>query len=288
MAPQLTARAWRTRTGAAAYHLLAFAGMKLASYDTPFQVETIWRRLEAVARPPYTLSWGWIETWLATREPRPALAVVHDDAGEPIAAAFEELPVLRAPAFPALGVTTEAFRIAVEREVVTPHVDLDTVRSVAGGYLATRPAATRAHLRHARRQSGELAVDTAHDVPQVHALFDELLELAGAADHATLRRLLDRRAPHGEIELVRIRAGAETLGCFYNVVWLGHVAYQLSAFATCADVDLCHAAAIEHAAACGHAFYDLHPEHARLATGETRQLVLRLERRAPLPSRLAG
>jgi hypothetical protein len=264
--------------------------MDLAIYDAPDLIEAIWRRLEGVARPPYVQSWGWIENWLSSLGTKPSLTVIHDDAGDPIAAAFDDLPVLRAPAFPALGMQTSDFRVIVDREAATPHVDLETVRAVAGGYVSTRPAVVRAGLLHARLQAGELTVESATDAPRAHAFMDELLHLNGTVDSPTFRRLIDQRAPFGEIQLLRVRAGAATLGLFYNVTWHEHVAYQLAAFASAADADLCHTAAIEHNAALGFAFYELHPDDARLATGETRHVVLRLQRRAAAGrfSRLAG
>ena len=264
--------------------------MDLAIYDAPDLIAAIWQRLEAVARPPYALSWGWIENWLASLENRPSLTVVHDGAGEPVAAAFDDMPVLRAPAFPALGMSTSEFRAVVDREVATPHVDLETVRAVEGGYVSTRPAVVRAGLMHARLQAGELDIESATDAPRAHAFMDELLDLKGAPDNPMFRRLIDQRAPFGEIQLLRVRAGDATLGCFYNVTWQNRVAYQLTAFATATDADLCHTTAIEYNAAHGCAFYELHPDDARLSTGETRHVVLRLQRRPATGafSRLAG
>src|SRR5690349_19169424 len=53
------------------------------------RVESIWRSLEAVARPSYFLSWGWIENWLASLpiDELPSLAVLHE-RGAPSAAFF--------------------------------------------------------------------------------------------------------------------------------------------------------------------------------------------------------
>ncbi len=273
-----------------AHRLLHSARMDLAIYDAPDLIAAIWQRLEAVARPPYAQSWGWIENWLSSLDVKPPLTVIHDDAGDPIAAAFDDMPVLRAPSFPALGLTTSEFRATVERELATPHVDLETVRAVEGGYISTRPAVIRAGLMHARLQAGELDVESATDAPRAHAFMDELLDLKGAPDSPTFRRLIDQRAPFGEMQVLRVCAGDETLGCFFNVTWHDHVAYQLTAFASASDADLCHAAAIEHNAAHGFAFYELHPDDVRLATGETRHVVLRLQRRTSqgMFSRLAG
>jgi CelD/BcsL family acetyltransferase involved in cellulose biosynthesis len=252
--------------------------MDLEMYEAPSEIERLWRRLETAARPPYMQSWGWIENWLASQDHPPVLHVIAEH-GEPIAAAFDETPVLRAPAFPELGAATADFRIVVDHEQVMPHVDLETVRAVEGGYISTRPAPMRACVLHSRLQAGELDVEAATDAPRAHAIFDELLGLRGAPDDTKYRRLIDQRAPYGEIQMLRIRAGGTTLGCFYNVMWHDRVAYQLAGFATSADADLCHAAAIEHNANRGFTFYELHPEDTRLATGETRRKVLKLQRR---------
>jgi Acetyltransferase (GNAT) domain len=252
--------------------------MNLAIYEQREQIEQVWRHIEATARPPYALSWGWVENWLASLERVPPLQVVRDHDGEPIAAAFGDMPVLRSPAFPALGVAAPEFRVVVDREIATPHVDLETVRAVEGGYLSTRPAVMRAHLQHTRKRLGELEIEVATDGARAHAMFDDLLALDGSFDNDLLRRLIDQRAPRGEIQLVRIRFREAIAAYFYSVLYHDRIAYQRAAFAPDAHPDLCHAAAIEHAAARGLAFYELHPDDARLATGESRQLVLRLQR----------
>jgi hypothetical protein len=252
--------------------------MDLEMYEALSEIEWAWRRLEAIARPPYTQSWGWIENWLAGQDHVPPLYVVSEH-GAPLAAAFDETPVLRAPSFPELGIATPDFRVVIDREQVTPHVDLETVRSVEGGYISTRPAPMRACMLHARVQAGELEVEAATAAPRAHAVLDELLDLRGAHDDPRFRRLIDQRAPYGEIQMLRIRAGGATLGCFYNVMWHERVAYQVAGFATSADADLCHAAAIEHNASRGFTFYELHPEDTRLATGDSRRKLLRLQRR---------
>jgi hypothetical protein len=262
---------------------------ELAIYEDADAVESIWHHLEAIARPPYVQSWGWVENWLVCHGQLPSLAVIHDANGAPIAAAFDGVPVLRTAAFPELGMTTDEFRVAVEREAIAPHVDLDTVRAVEGGYLATLPAAIRAHLLHARRQTGELEIEAATNAAHAHVILDELLALKRAPDDPFFRRLIDQRAPFGEIQLLRIRSNGVTLGCLYNTTWHDRVYNQLGGFAATADADICHIAAVEHAAGRGFAFYDLQPDRARLATGQTRRVWLRLERhRHRRASKLAG
>jgi CelD/BcsL family acetyltransferase involved in cellulose biosynthesis len=53
------------------------------------RAEALWRDLERAARPPYFLTWGWIENWLAMlpHGEAPRLAVIHD-RGEPSGAFF--------------------------------------------------------------------------------------------------------------------------------------------------------------------------------------------------------
>jgi CelD/BcsL family acetyltransferase involved in cellulose biosynthesis len=52
------------------------------------RVEAIWRDLERTSRPPYFLTWGWIENWLAMlpRGEAPKLALIRD--GGEISSAF--------------------------------------------------------------------------------------------------------------------------------------------------------------------------------------------------------
>ena len=250
------------------------------------QIEKVWRQIEEVARPPYAQSWGWIENWLASLDHLPALAVITGDGGTPIAAAFEEQPVLRTPALPPLGCSGDDYRIVLDREIAVPHVDLEAARCVEGGYASMLPAPIRAHLRHARIHCEDLHVETATAAQPAHAVYDELLDLKGARDDAFYRRLIDQRAPAGEIQLLRVRADDTTVGCLFDITWHDHVVAQLAAFASASDADLCHAAAIEHDASLGFAFYELHPDDARLATGETRRTLLRFQRR--VQHKLAG
>jgi hypothetical protein len=53
------------------------------------RVEGVWRGLEALANPPYFLSWAWVENWLAClpRDEAPALGVLTTD-GAPTGAFF--------------------------------------------------------------------------------------------------------------------------------------------------------------------------------------------------------
>jgi len=183
------------------------------------------------------------------------------------------------------------YRVRVARTVPSPYVDLSRVRA-AGDYLALVSANTRAQLRRARRRAGACELDVAASVGDALAIYDELVALHGArwreqgepgafADpwiDRFHRRLIERRFPHGEIQLLRLRSGSATLGCLYNLVSSGRVLFYQSGIAPSADPAikpglLCHAAAIEHCAGAGHEIYDLLGGTARykaqLATGAT-------------------
>src|SRR5262245_10849117 len=66
----------------------SFRTLALVSANDP-RVEPTWRALEAAARPPYFLTWGWIATWLASlpADARPQLAMIIE-GGAVVAACF--------------------------------------------------------------------------------------------------------------------------------------------------------------------------------------------------------
>jgi hypothetical protein len=330
------------------------------------RVETTWRLLESQAQPPYFLSWGWVESWLAAlpTDQLPPLALIRDD-GAPVAAFFlghrrlrrhlvmtssalylnttgsprhdelciehngvlalpgtcrslaelvallpgewDELylPAIDSRAFEDLGARALAgsgdLRVHVERETPAPFVDLEAVRGVGGDYVALLGASTRSQLRRARRITGELQVEVASDHDHALDIYGELLRLharrwnsAGqrGAFHDPWferfhRRLIQERFRHGEIQLMRLRAGDTTLGCLYNLVSRGRVLFYQCGLAASDDPRvkpgfLCHAAAIEHNARAGHAIYDLLGGGGRykqqLSTGAHRLVWLRLHR----------
>ncbi len=204
------------------------------------------------------------------------------------------LPALARDRFPgrALDERLPHHRIVVEREVSSPFVDLDRVRSAPGGYLDVLGSATRAQIRRARRGFGPLEVETSTDVQHALDIYDELVGLHGEswrrrgepgafADpwfNAFHRRLIAARHGHGEIQLLRVRARDGTVGCLYNLISNGRVLFYQGGLSTRDDPHLkpgyvCHAEAVRHNAALGHAVYDFLGGDARykqnLATDET-------------------
>lgn len=188
----------------------------------------------------------------------------------------------------------------IDRAAVAPYVDLAKVRA-SGDYLSLLGTSTRAQLRRARKNCGPLRTERANSVGEALAIYDELVELhteswrgrgsPGAfADpwfDAFHRRLITERHASGEIDLVRVRAGERTVGCLYNFVRCGRVMFYQSGLAPARDHHdkpgyLCHAAAIEDAAAAGREIYDFLAGSAdykhRLATDETTLVWARIQR----------
>jgi CelD/BcsL family acetyltransferase involved in cellulose biosynthesis len=328
------------------------------------RIEGLWRQLEARSQPPYFLSWGWVENWLAALpvDETPQLAVVNED-GEPAGAFFlgrrrmrrhlvvpsnalffnatgsprhdelciehngllatagarrslgaildlipgewDELfvPATDRYAFDDLGAGASlgSYRVRIDRESAAPFVDLEAVRSMEGGYISLLGASTRTQLRRTRRIVGNLDVEVAEDEHQALDIWGELLRLhaqrwAARGERGAFadpwferfhRRLITSRLASGEIQLVRVRAGATTIGCLYNFVYRGRVLFYQSGLAAFDDPHikpgfLCHAAAIEYNALAGHQVYDLLGGASRykqsLATGAARLVWLRVQR----------
>jgi CelD/BcsL family acetyltransferase involved in cellulose biosynthesis len=213
------------------------------------------------------------------------------------------LPALDRYAFDDLGAAPldARYKVRIVREDTAPFVDLDAVRTVEGGYDALLPPSTRTQLQRSRSMLGGIDLEVAADDKQAMDIYGELLRLharrwaarglKGAFAEPWLERfhrdLILNRLPHGEIQLMRIRSGDTTLGCFYNFVYRGRVIFYQCGLATFDEPQLktgylCHAAAIEYNALAGHSFYDLLGGQAKykenLATGMNRRVWLRVQR----------
>ena len=172
---------------------------------------------------------------------------------------------------------------AVSREVSCHVVDLQKVRA-ARDYLALLGSSTRSQIRRAIKlyeDRGPVVVEAVETTPAALAAFDELVGLHAAAWRSRgepsvfsgylydfHRRLVAKRFAHGEIQLLRVRAGTTTIGSLYNFVYGGVVSYYQSGFAYEVDNKLkpglvCHALAIAHNATAGHAIYDFLGSDAR-------------------------
>ena len=201
----------------------------------------------------------------------------------------------------ALGDVTKDSRVVVDRRVPSFYVDLEKAR--AKDYLSLLSGQTRSQVRRAQREAGDVRVEIARDLSHAMDIYSELVTLHTAqwrakgnpgafADpwfdrfHRTL--ILDRFA-HGEIQLIRARNAAGPIGCLYNFVHRGRVLQYQSGMSHFENDKLkpgfvCHAAAIDHAAASGMALYDFLGGDARykksLSTDHTWLIWARAHRRA--------
>jgi CelD/BcsL family acetyltransferase involved in cellulose biosynthesis len=335
--------------------------MKVEFLD-PFspRVGEIWRTLEAQSRPPYFLTWGWVETWLSclARDVAPPLAVLHADG--PVAACFlgrrqlwrhgiipsralylnatgveniddvciehntvvgssslaalvaalpgdwDELflPALARGAFDTLARSPlpAGCHLRLEREIPCHYVELGKVRDA--GYIPLLGHRTRAQLRKALREAGDLTFEVARDAREATAIYDELVALhqhhwqsrgePGAFADPWFERfhrtLIARRYAHGELHLMRLRSSAGTLGCTYNMIANGHVMFYQSGLVQPENRFikpgfLCQLYAVEHYAKTAHEIYDFLGGDAlykkSLATAEMTLVQARIQRQRP-------
>jgi CelD/BcsL family acetyltransferase involved in cellulose biosynthesis len=188
------------------------------------------------------------------------------------------LPALDADDALATGLVADhaRLRLRVDGRTPSPMVDLAKVRD-SGDYLKVLGGNTRSQIRRAQKlygARGKLGLEVATSPAQALGFFDELVALhrrswaergqAGAFlpfVHAFHKRLIEQRFASGEIQLLRIRAGDSTVGCLYNLISRGTVAFYQSGLAVETDGKLkpglvCHALAVAHDAAAGHRWYD--------------------------------
>ncbi|MDB4954005.1 MAG: hypothetical protein JWO36_1574 [Myxococcales bacterium] len=193
------------------------------------------------------------------------------------------------------------YRIKIDKQSPAPYVDLDKVRKAKDGYVSLLGSSTRTQLRRSRRVVGEIKLEIATGETQAMDIYGEMIHLHARRWNALgksgafadpwfeqfHRRLIINRLAHGEIQLARARAGDQTIGCLYNLVFRGRVLFYQSGLASHEDSHvkpgfLTHAAAIEHNAMLGHAVYDLLGGEGRykqqLSTNETHLVWARIQR----------
>lgn len=193
---------------------------------------------------------------------------------------------------PAVG-DRGGYVVTEQRRVPSPFVDLAAVRASAGGYPALLGKSTRTQIARARRlyrDRGTFRLQIARDACEASDIFDELVELhrvtweqrgqegAFASVHMLRfhREIIREHAATGRAQLVRLVAGGKTVGCLYNLLSGGHVAFYQSGLRNEDDNRfkpglVCHAETIAANALLGHRVYDFLAGTSRyktdLATG---------------------
>ena len=165
------------------------------------------------------------------------------------------------------------------------YVNLDQLRSENKAFQNTLSANTRAQLRRSIKlysEIGEIRLQIASCIAEAESFFEELRAMhqlrwehlgeIGAfppGRRLEFHRALIRRAfPKGSIQMLRVSAGAETIGVLYNFVRKGKVYFFQSGFHYKPDQRLkpglvTHACAIQHCLEAGFSEYDLLAGDAR-------------------------
>jgi CelD/BcsL family acetyltransferase involved in cellulose biosynthesis len=216
------------------------------------------------------------------------------------------LPGLDSNFFPGNTIDkTKPYVSLIQDQSASPYVDLVKVRQ-KGDYLSLISSNTRSQIRRAGRlytkTYGSIELEIADSLEAAFTIFDELVSLHSATwqKRQTIspfaagyvqkfhKRLIEKRFEHGEIQLLRLRAGAHTVGILYNLVLKGRVYFYQSGMNYEADKRLkpglvTHAEAISHNAASGNIIYDFLGGASRykksLATDEEQLIWVRIQKR---------
>lgn len=131
-------------------------------------------------------------------------------------------------------------------ELKAYNVDLDEVRS-NNDYLSLITPKKRYQIRRSLKEyekMGEVKMTVAQDVDEALKIYDELIDLhqkrwtergqSGTFSNPYYtdfhKRLISARFAHGEIEMVRVSAGKQLLGCLYCFLFEGKVYGYLCGF----------------------------------------------------------
>jgi len=190
------------------------------------------------------------------------------------------LPGLDCDSFPgnSLAEPTGRYKMIKEKVDASPYVDLERVRRTKGGYLSLLGSNTRAQIRRTYRDlesHGPIKAAAGLTIKGCSEIFDEMVLLhqrrwqrkgeQGAFEtdyfYRFHKELIKKRFDQGEIQLIRVTAGQETVGCLYNFVFRGRVYFYQSGINY--EIDerlkaglLCHAEAVKYNAAIGQSIYD--------------------------------
>lgn len=135
-------------------------------------------------------------------------------------------------------------QVRVRQTRPAPYIDFTRLRREPDAFLEGLGPNTRYQLRRSARRyaaSGPLVIRRAETVADAQVVLNELAELhqaswvgrgrPGAFANPYFRRfhreLISRALPRGEVDLLRITAGSQLIGCLYNFCFDGGVlAYQ--------------------------------------------------------------
>jgi CelD/BcsL family acetyltransferase involved in cellulose biosynthesis len=198
------------------------------------------------------------------------------------------------------------YEVLISNRQTAPFVDLEAVRTNSGGHMALLQSNVRGQVKRANRlyeARGELKYEVAQSLPRALSIYDELITLhhewwrkrqQPGAFHSEYfrifhRRLIENRFATGEIQLIRVGCGGDTVGCLYNLAFRGVVYFYQSGLAIERDnrmkpAYVCHMEAIRHCARAGFRKYDflagVEGYKERLATGRSEIVWARVRKSA--------
>jgi CelD/BcsL family acetyltransferase involved in cellulose biosynthesis len=170
------------------------------------------------------------------------------------------------------------WRVAFRQESRCYFVDLNAVRARGGDYLALLSSNTRQQIRRsikAYEQSGSLSISAAssaetaieylHGLQKLHDAHWQGKGKEGAFPSEFTRNFHDRlvrdAVARGEVQMLRVTAGAEVVGYLYNFVRDGHVYFYQSGLRYTEDPKfrpglVCHHLAVMHNLKSDNRIYD--------------------------------
>jgi CelD/BcsL family acetyltransferase involved in cellulose biosynthesis len=139
------------------------------------------------------------------------------------------------------------YHVLTRKESPSYYVDLQKVRECNGDYLSLLGKNTRRQMRRTERrysENGTVKLQVAATVDEGLKVYDEMVDLhrqtwkergrdcAFNSDYfySFHRNFIIKRFATGEIQLVKLTCGEETIGCLYNFVYEGKVYSYQSGF----------------------------------------------------------
>ena len=190
------------------------------------------------------------------------------------------LPGLDLSAFPGnrLPSLSSPFRYVEDDSTVSPYIDLKKVRQAGGDYLSLLSGNTRSQIRRSFRvldEIGSIELEVPDRLEHAFEIYREMVDLhqatwkargqAGAFSSQLFCRfhekLIRNRFDKGEIQLLRIHAGGNTIGCLYSFVWQGRIYFYQCGFSYGFGKKVqpglvSHVMAVQYNAQQGHNAYD--------------------------------
>ena len=216
------------------------------------------------------------------------------------------MPYLEPDQYPGkwLKESIRPYRLIVEKDEISPFVDLEMVRRKNGDFLSLLSSNARYQIRRSLRlyeKEGKIRVESAADIGGALDILEELVQLHNRSWSARGRigafesgyyydfnkQLIKNRFEQKEIQLLRIKRGSLTIGCLYNFLYKNKVYFYQSGLAYESDNKLkpglvCHLKAIQLNASMGYSVYDFLHEPDRykrtLATHERKLVTAKIQK----------